>query len=235
MSPKRARSTQQCEACQTRRAQKGLTICRACETETITRLNSQADLYQTLIVTLARQDRLDPAPEAGRSANQPLPYSPPAAKSLRDQRKLLWRWVWRLYEPQEPISGPTCRNCSHPSCRAAIESRIPTATIASYALWLIDHRAVWRLRPDAGEMVAGLQAMTIAALQAVDHPLMRAVLVGPCPQDGCAGQVSVFIPMDGSDRGSWMRCDRCKTEYPSREWHKLAATINARRTVAAAV
>jgi hypothetical protein len=212
MTGVRARSTIKCDACQARRAQEGLRICRSCEQDTRRLLDRQAELRTELMITLARQDRLDPAPEAGRSANQPLPYSPPAAAALRRQRRLLWDWVGLVAEPEDVMPRPT---------------------VDGYAGWLKARMSIIRARDDAGRFVAGVRSVTEAAMRAVDHPLMRAVVIGGCPEAGCAGQVSVFIPMDGSDRAAYMRCDRCRTEFPSRDWHKLAASIQRRPVMAA--
>lgn len=214
MPNRRIRSDLQCEACQSGRAQAGLRICRRCEQQTRSRLGRQAELCRELTITLARQDRLDPRPEAGRSANRPLPYKEPAAAALRDQRQLLWRWVDRVICDQD---------------------QAPAATISGYADWLRARLTEIRKRDDVPELVVSLESLTGKALRAIDHPLMKAVQVGPCPgadEDGrpCGGQVSVFIPLDGSDRASWMQCDKCRQEIPSREWHRLAARISARRT-----
>jgi hypothetical protein len=217
-----------CEACLRRRAQPGVRICRLCETETTARLRRQPAIQADLLITLSRQAKLDPNPEAGKTAARNLDWvklgpkylpgigwAPPeqalthrelkriiaanrmgnhqAALLLDRQRALLVDWVRRLNDSIDTVP----------------------LSITVLAASLANHMPDLRVRDDVAQLAVAVADLAVEAARAVDHPLMKAVAIGKCPNpvgehedQPCPGIVKAFIPLDGTDRESSIKCTR---------------------------
>lgn len=229
MGGTRVRATSQCEACLRRRAQAGVRICRMCEQDTRDRLRRQPAIEADLLITLSRQARLDPNPDGGKSAARNLDWvnlgpkflpgvnvwdapgpvlthrqikqiiaanrmgNHKAAVLLDRQRTLLVDWVGRLDDGIDTDPLPV---------------RVLAASLAN-------HMPDLRGREDMPQLVVAVGDLAVQAAEAVDHPLMKAVTIGKCPNDvdeehgiRCDGIVKAFIPLDGTDRESWIACNR---------------------------
>ena len=212
---RRVRATTMCEACLRRRAQDGSRICRLCELDLWNRLGRQQAICNDLTTTFTRQAKLDQPPEAGRSANQPLPFSPMAGELITKQHALLVKWTLRVPAGQ-PITGPYCSHkCQHDTCAQIWLSRRPARTVGQMARWLQGHTPEWRLLEDVAQMAVAFGDLAARAAEIVDHPLMKAVAIGRCPNpvgehedQPCPGIVKAFIPLDGTDREASIKCTR---------------------------
>jgi len=214
MSKRRPAKVQQVCVCG-HPAPKGSLICGDCVKATSRRLGDQQALSDELHVTLTRQAKLDPAPEAGRSAVRPLPYNTAASELLAEQRKLLTRWC------------VTCVRDLHTPEPAAY-------TVRGLSMHIEANLAGLRKHDKAHDLVADLTGWCQRATDCIDRQ-DRTYPVGPCPvetgEGWCPGKVMGFIPLSDPDgsRPARIACDRCGTEWSGSQWASLARLIQRRK------
>ena len=194
------------------------TVCGACISELERALGDVAFYASQLEVTFARQARIGSGDGGRRSAEQPLPYDRRASRAAATLRNTLVGWVRVLLENVgEPVNGPVCVACRHPSCRWAKATRTPGDSLGQMAAWLLLHLDRIRQHEAGGEIAGTITLAVDAAEQAVDRPAGR-VYSGPCDECG--------LDLYGKLDASVITCHGCGLEYDiaaRRAWLLIAA------------
>jgi hypothetical protein len=199
------------------------TACGACINELERALGDIAFYAAHLEVTFSRQARIGSGDGGRRSAELPLPYDSRASRAASVLRNTLVGWVRVMLETVgEPVHGPVCVACKHPSCRRAKMTRTPGDTLGQMAAWLLLHIDRIRQHEAGGEIAGTITLAVTAAEQAVDRPEGR-VYSGPCDECG----KDLYGKLDAAV----ITCHGCGLEYDiaaRREW----LLVEAREVVA---
>lgn len=212
-------------------------ICAKCEWQLRIDLGDQEAHRRELLTTLARQVRMAPPPDGGRSSSNPamewkrfgnrhldtitreelnrviarLPPARPAGDTLSAQQALLVAWC-RLLVDDLGLGLP------------------PGATVQAMSLHLERHMDVLRKHEAVPELRAEVRDLVARVWKVIDTPENRVRLnLGPCPEDDetgdqCTGEVIATMPWD--DRlPITMRCPICKTEWAG-DFTELQTTNN---------
>lgn len=134
-------------------------VCTDCQDDYHGLLPRVPDLARDLDIEITRQARKGGGGEGGRtrSFERPLEYNPAASDALAQLRVVL-------------VS--TCLTL-------ALGQRLPADTIDAMVEWLITNEAAVPLRPEAGDMIIGLQAAVRRGQAVIDNPPER-VMIGQC-------------------------------------------------------
>lgn len=191
-------------------------VCGACTTDLRRAIRDLPWLYEQLIITMSRQDRLGAGRGRGKQDERPLPYDERASRTSQRLMIVVDRWFMRIAKtgPQTipPITAaPLCPKCSHESCRTL---RIATTwqppahgTIPDLAEWLGRHvDGYLRHHPDAPQAVADIIRVKDDALAAINRPPER-LYAGRCATEECDGELYAL------PGGSRISCNRCEATH----------------------
>lgn len=186
-------------------------------------LDEQLELVLSKQVALTEQ-------AGGRSAETPLPLGRGALKARSVLRNRLVGWVRDMADPQ-PVSGPVCVRCEHPSCALIRWSLWPQDTLPDMAVWLMMRESEIAMHSAAKEIHGEIREAVGYAARIVDLPANRTTFaVGPCPAVSCPGEVRVFIPAERDQTASArMECGGCGQVWEPSQWSRLGKRILARR------
>jgi len=189
-------------------------VCGACTAELGRALADLPWLYEQLLVTRSRLDRVG---AGGGGSDTPLPYNDRAWKASRRMSITIDRWY--LSVPPRPVpEGPRCPSCSHPSCRYLWKWQPPVhGTPDALAAWLRRHvTGHLQNHPDAPKAVTEIIAVKDEALAAIDRPDPTTRLyAGRCDKPDCGGEL--YAPLDAPT----VMCAGCDTVYETADRQAL--------------
>lgn len=165
-------------------------------------------LAAELELAVTRQTRLGGATGGSRATERPLPFSQDASRVRSTATHTFLAWLLdaaaRRRRRIAPL-GPTCRDCTHPSC----ERR--RGNLAGMALCLVDHLPWLLVRADAGQAVDELTYAVALIRRAIDRPADR-VYVGTClaPLPDRKHCTTDLYAHRGADT---ITCPACTVEY----------------------
>ena len=185
-----------------------LVLCEACLGSLRTSLGDVTWLDEQLETVLAKQTALAEH-NGGRSAEEPLPLSPPAAKARSELRVALVGWVRDLAETGGDV--------------------YPADTLAAMARWLLARTERIAVHPAAEDVHGEIVGAVRLAWRVVDAPANRTTFpVGPCPEVHCPGEVRAYIPAQ-PERSARMECSACETCWEPSQWLRAGRRILARK------
>ncbi|MER6575806.1 hypothetical protein [Nonomuraea sp. NPDC001023] len=128
---------------------------------------------------------------------------------------MLLGWARVLNDTVQPLQGPVCRSCNHPSCVYADLGREPRHQPSSTAAWLLRHTDALIRHPAGPDAVEEILTAARNARWAVDAPPRDLVYAGPC--DGCDGDL---YARPGASR---VACRWCRDDEGGRLNYEVAA------------
>jgi hypothetical protein len=191
-------------------------VCGACTAELQRALGDLPWLYEQLLVTRSRRDRLGSGGGRGGSET-PLPYNDRAWRASRRLSIVIDRWYMRVPARAVP-QGPRCPGCSHDSCRYLALWQPPAhGTVGELAIWLRRHTTGhFQNHPDAPQAVIEIIAAKDLALTAIDRPDPTTRLyAGRCDKADCDGEL--YAPLDAAK----VMCSQCDTVYKTADRQAL--------------
>jgi hypothetical protein len=240
--------TQSCAACGAEvRDQR---ICGRCQAVTKVDLGNMPELARELLTVMVKQTNYQAKSDGGRSTDPALawagvgdqyltdhiidgkpvpgldkylelnpiatPYGKAAAASLREVRATLVSWTRLL---AEEMGIP-----------------LPRSSIGALSAHLRRHVHLLGNHEAAGDFVVEVSKLVKRIMVVIDSPTFRSKIpVGPCIEQvdelPCTGTVIAYTYADQDVVGT-MACQRCKKEWPPREWLRVGPQILAKREAA---
>jgi hypothetical protein len=183
-------------------------VCGACTTDLRRAIKDLPWLYEQLLVTASRQDRLGTGGgRATKADERPLPYDERASRTSKQLMITVDRWYMLIKKtgPATPPAGPVCATCTHSSCKYVRAWRPPSnGTIPELAGWLSGHvDGYLRHHPDAPQAAADFFRIRDNAFATINRPPDR-LYAGRCASPGCKGDL---FALPGGSRIDCSRCD----------------------------
>jgi hypothetical protein len=209
-------------------------ICGACTAELARELHAIPDLWMDLELAITRQTRLTSGSVGGRSPEKPLPWNERASEAADHLSVILLGWARVLNTSVHTLHGPTCRDCTHPSCTYIHLGREPHHHPAAVSRWLNRHTSTLIAHPAGPDAVEEIIVAVRHARWATDAPPRDLVYAGPC--DGCDGDLYAR-PGAAYAVCRWCTCDdgsRPRYEVAQRrDW--MLRTLEGRELPASAI
>lgn len=190
-------------------------VCGACTTDLRRAIKDLPWLYEQLLITASRQDRLGTGGgRATKADERPLPYDERASRTSRRLMITVDRWYMRIVKtgpvdlPPVLAAGPVCKACAHASCRYFRTGRAwqqpANGTVRELATWLGRHvDGYLRHHPDAPQAAADFFRIRDDAFAAINRPPDR-LYAGRCNRTGCKGEL---FALPGGSRVDCTHCD----------------------------
>lgn len=186
-------------------------VCSTCWLERDDALSDMPELVADLWDAIGRQTNTG-ARVGGPGAERPLPVNRNLGTLMGSLRHELVTWVLTLLEDAgEPVHGPVCTRCLHPSCQRIRGNRHPEDSITDMARWLLAHSERARHHVDAPLMFDGITSLVAYIRRSLDRPGIARYL--PCPSaEPCHGRIRVTADTIHA------RCDTCGWETTDLLW-----------------
>lgn len=157
-----------------------LRICGACTAELARELEAVPELVEDLDLAISRQTKLTSGSVGGRSPERPLPWNERASEAADHLSVILMGWARVLNSTVQPLQGPACQDCAHPSCLYADLGREPHRHPAAAADFLRRHAYALIAHPAGPDAVEEILTAVRNARYATDTPPRDLIYAGPC-------------------------------------------------------